>query len=270
MNVFNIEQSSKVRGTINKLFTLEQDIYDIFNTIVNFMNFKRTYTTNYKQGLEQNKYTNAANSIYTSISRTISSIEKFHCKIPHSKDARFTTVIDKFNSLIKVKRPHPKHYKINMIPIVRNYFTPPVQSVLPDAILSAEPVVQPGHVCNTPDVVFSDASVAPVQPVHQNEDFNYNCIGKDLWYKILTEYNVMTNFELLQISWGKFKDLVPKEDMDITFMNLYHGRILLVCGKGFKIEWENKGWGKTWVEVTKIDTTRQLPRTRRLKYKGFN
>ena len=70
---------------------------------------------------------------------------------------------------------------------------------------------------------------------------------------------------MLRISLGKFKDVVPEHHKDVVFNDLHKGTILLTLEGCFLIEWKNKGWGKSWHEVSKLETTTLTSRTRRLR-----
>ena len=95
--------------------------------------------------------------------------------------------------------------------------------------------------------------------------FDHDSWASEIWWNVLAEVCACTNFVVLRISWGKFKDLMSEEDEDIVFNGLYKGTIVLTLEGCFLTEWENKGWDKSWHEVSKLETTRLMSRTRRLR-----
>ena len=104
----NIHQSSAIRGCFNTVLQYEQDIYYHFNNLVDLTNHWRVYLSNNRNDRDQTIKTKAANALYTTISRHVKLIEKYHYNISYIKDKRFPPVINKFNALIVCMKPSPR------------------------------------------------------------------------------------------------------------------------------------------------------------------
>ena len=236
----NIHQSSAFRGCFNTLLKYEQNIYYQFKNLVDFVESWRLHAKNAKKRREQTNQTKAANALHTTISRHVALMERYNDNISYIKDKRFPDVINKLNALIVYVKPSPKEQQVHMLPASRFYCSENLESIGPDVVFSAMPVAQ--EAC-----------------------FNNVILDSEMWWKILTEFCVYTSFDVMRISWGKFKNKVDKQDKDVTFNNLYRGTIVLTLKGYFLIEWENKGWGKSWHEVSKLEITTIVSRTRRLR-----